>query len=67
MSMTLKLTAKYTIKKFNQRFVDYLGPVMYLLIIFEYKKSIFDYSTLNSYSIKYIKKTVKTWLLSEFV
>lgn len=36
-------------------------------IAIEYKKNIFDHYTLKSYNIKYIIRTVKTWLLSEFV
>jgi hypothetical protein len=61
------VSAKYTNKQFSQRFVDYLGPVMYNSLPLNIKKNFFDHSTLNCNNVEYIKRTVKTWLLSEFV
>lgn len=58
---------KYTNKQFSQKFIDYLGPVMYNSLPLNIKKNIVDHYTSKSNNIKFIKIIIKNWLLSEIV
>lgn len=55
------VSIKYTNKQFSQRFIDYLGPVMYNSLPLNIKKKFFDHYTSKSNNIKFIKIIVKNW------
>jgi len=61
------VSIKYTNKQFSQKFIDYLGPVMYNSLPLNIKKNIFDHYTSKTNIIKFIKLIIKNWLLSEIV